>query len=268
MIMVKEILIYPVKSCRAMRLEEALVSDTGFAGDRNWMVVDSAGTFVSQREQPRLALVQPLLTTDWLRLSAPGMPDIEVPLVSGGEKLDADLFGETVSSLTVDTAASAWFSAYLDGTFKLVACDSSRVRLGGVQYPSRDSAPTSFVDNYGILVISEASRDDLNRRLSAAVPMNRFRPNIVIGGVDAYGEDYFSSVTTGEIELRFIDVCYRCNMTTINQETAVKGDQPLATLARYRSNGQGVRFGSYAAVLAGVGKTLRAGSALNVTLNF
>lgn len=268
MISIKDILIYPVKSCRGMRLDEAMLSATGFAGDRNWMIVDAAGTFVSQREQPRLALVQPSLATDSLRLAAPNMPNIEVPLVPGGDRLEAELFGEKLPSLTVSEAASAWFSAYLDGSFALVACDPSHARLGGVQYPSRDGAPTSFVDNYGILVISEASRADLNRRLPAAVPMNRFRPNIVIGGVDAYGEDYFSSVKAGDVELRFIDVCYRCNMTTIDQETAVMGDQPLATLARYRTSGQGVRFGSYAAVLAGVGSTLRAGSPLDVTLNF
>ncbi|MGI3899289.1 MAG: MOSC domain-containing protein [Janthinobacterium lividum] len=268
MINIKEIFVYPVKSCRAISVQEVLLTETGLKDDRNWMIVDAGGTFVSQREHPKLAQVQPRLSHTALSLSAPAMTDIDLPIAAGEGRVHADLFGEPVSSLLVSREASAWFSAYLNGDYRLVTRDPASKRLGGIQYPVRDTSPTSFVDNYGILVISEASRDDLNRRLPNSVPMDRFRPNIVIEGVDAYAEDYFAEARTGDVSLRFIDVCYRCNMTTVDQRTAKVGQEPLATLSRYRSVGPGIRFGSYAAVANGIGLTIHASSPLEVELNF
>lgn len=269
MIKIKDLYVYPVKSCKGVRVDEIELSPTGFMGDRNWMVVDEKGVFVSQREQPKLALVTPGLSAGTLTLNAPGMPELAISRsVQNGERIDVDLFGEKVSSLAASSEASAWFAKYLGGNYHLVTCDPKFFRKGGVQYPSRDEAPTSFVDNYGILVISEASRTDLNTRLVSGVPMNRFRPNIVVEGVDPYGEDYFASASTRDVTLRFIDLCYRCNLTTIDQEKAEFGQEPLATLGRYRTSKAGVRFGNYAAVAGGVGKTLQAGTPLEIALNF
>ncbi len=269
MIKIKDLYVYPVKSCKGIRVDEIALSPTGFLGDRGWMVIDERGVFVSQREQPKLALVAPKLLADKLVLNAPGMPELVISSkVQSGERVQVDLFGEKISSLAASSDASAWFAKYLGGTYHLVACDPEFFRKGGVQYPSRDEAPTSFVDNYGILVISEASRDDLNARLVSGVPMNRFRPNIVVEGVDPYGEDYFASASTKDVTLRFIDLCYRCNLTTIDQEKAEFGQEPLATLGRYRNSKIGVRFGNYAAVAGGVGKTLQAGTPLEIALNF
>jgi uncharacterized protein YcbX len=269
MIRIKDLYVYPVKSCKGVRVEEIKLSPTGFLGDRNWMVIDERGVFVSQREQPKLALVEPKLIDDKLALNAPGVPELVVArAVKDGERTEVELFGERISSLSAGHEASSWFSRYLGGDYRVVACDPEFLRRGGVQYPARDEAPTSFVDNYGILVISEASREDLNRRLVSGVPMNRFRPNIVVEGVDPYGEDYFASASTQDVTLRFIDICYRCNLTTIDQEKAEFGQEPLLTLGRYRSSKAGVRFGNYAAVAGGIGKTLRAGSPLEIALNF
>ena len=269
MIKIKDLYVYPVKSCKGVRVKEIELATTGFVDDRGWMVVDKSGVFVSQRDLPRLALVEPRVHRDRLSLVAPDMPELVVPrTVDDATRVDVELFGERISSLSAGEEASKWFGRCLGGDYHLVACDPSFVRKGGVQYPTRDEAPTSFVDNYGILVISEASRDDLNRRLVSGVPMNRFRPNIVIEGVDPYGEDYFTAASTEDVTLRFIDVCYRCNMTTIDQDRAAFGQEPLLTLGRYRSSKAGVRFGNYAAVGAGVGKFLHVGSPLNVALNF
>jgi uncharacterized protein YcbX len=269
MIKIKDLFFYPIKSCRGIAVSEIELSPTGFLGDRNWMVVDDAGVFVSQREHPKLALVEPRLTADGLVLNAPGMTELVVSREAQQTRsCEVELFGEKMPSLLVGDEPSKWFGEYLGGNFRLVSRDPGFLRKGGVQYPSRDVAPTSFVDNYGILVISEASRSDLNNRLVSGVPMNRFRPNIVVEGVDAYGEDYFASVSTGDIMLRFVDVCYRCNMTTIDQEKAEFGQEPLQTLGRYRNSKVGVRFGSYAAVADGIGKKLTAGSPLEIALNF
>lgn len=269
MIKIKDLYVYPIKSCRGIRVEKIELSPTGFQGDRNWMVVDENGVFVSQREQPKLALVEPRLSTESLALTAPGMPELVISReLQSGKRIGVELFGERVSSLAVSIEASEWFSKYLAGNYHLVGCDPEFFRKGGVQYPSRDEAPTSFVDNYGILVVSEASRTDLNKRLTSGVPMNRFRPNIVVEGVDPHGEDYFASASTKDVTLRFIDLCYRCNLTTIDQEKAEFGQEPLATLGRYRTSKSGVRFGNYAAVAGGVGKALNTGAPLDIALNF
>jgi uncharacterized protein len=269
MIRIKDLYVYPVKSCKGVRVDETTLSPTGFLGDRNWMVVNKHGVFVSQREQPRLALVEPKLADDRLILNASGMPELVMSReAKDGERTEVELFGEKIPALAAGHAASSWFSRYLGGDYRVVTCDPEFLRKGGVQYPSRDEAPTSFVDNYGILVISEASHEDLNRRLVSGVPMNRFRPNIVVEGVDPYGEDYFASASTTDVTLRFIDICYRCNLTTVDQEKAEFGQEPLQTLGRYRNSKVGVRFGNYAAVAGGVGKTLRAGSPLEIALNF
>jgi uncharacterized protein YcbX len=205
MIRIKDLYVYPVKSCKGVRVDEIRLSPTGFLGDRHWMVVDEHGIFVSQREQPKLALVEPALTEDMLILNVPGMPELAISReVRDGERTEVELFGEKIPSLSAGREASSWFSQYLGGDYRVVACDPEFLRKGGVQYPSRDEAPTSFVDNYGILVISEASREDLNKRLVSGVPMNRFRPNIVVEGVDPYGEDYFASASTTDVTLRYL----------------------------------------------------------------
>jgi uncharacterized protein YcbX len=269
MIKIKDLFVYPIKSCKGIRVNEIELSQTGFLGDRNWMLVDEAGVFVSQREHPKLALVEPRLTEENLILNAPGMTELVVSRKAQAmQSCEVELFGEKMPSLFAGDEPSKWFGEYLGGNFQFVSRDPSFLRKGGVQYPARDEAPTSFVDNYGILVISEASRSDLNNRLVSGVPMNRFRPNIVVEGVDAYGEDYFASARAGDVTLRFVDVCYRCNMTTIDQEQAEFGQEPLQTLGRYRNSKAGVRFGSYAAVAGGVGKRLTAGSPLEIALNF
>ena len=269
MIKIKDLYVYPVKSCKGIRVEEIELAATGFVDDRNWMVINDQNAYISQREQPTLALVEPKIMKDKLSLTAPGMPMLEIQRnAKNGEKIEVDLFGEKMSSLSAGSEACAWFSKYLGGDYRLVTCDPNFVRKGGVQYPARDEAPTSFTDNYGILVISEASREDLNKRLVSGVPMNRFRPNIVVEGVDPYGEDYFALASTSDVTLRFVDICYRCNLTTIDQEKAEFGQEPLLTLGRYRNSKIGVRFGNYAAVAGGIGKTLRAGAPLEIALNF
>ena len=173
-------------------------------------------------------------------------------------------------ALSTDAEADAWFSEYLGAPFQLAKCDPRVLRKGGVQYPERDEAPTSFVDNYGILVISQASHTALNQKLSEAVPMNRFRPNIVVSGIDEHEEDYFTQARCGEIALRFVNPCYRCSMTSIDQKSGTPGLDVLPVLSTYRYDDavKGVKFGAYAAISNGIGARLHVNSDLDVDWNF
>lgn len=268
MLTIEKLYVYPVKSCGGVAVDTIELCATGFRLDRSWMVTEANGQFVTQREQPRLALVSPAISGDTVTLSAPGMTELSLRVGETETPMEVVVFGETLSSLTVGEHADKWISTYLGGDFRIVANDPSFYRKGGVQYPDRDEAPTSFVDNYGLLVISRASLNDLNGRMAELLPVNRFRPNIVLAGPDAYDEDYFAAVSGDDFELRFIDLCYRCNLTTIDQATAELGHEPLSTLSAYRKVEQGVKFGSYAAVKSGIGRSIRVGQKLRSELNF
>ena len=267
---IAELFVYPVKSCAGVRMDEVSIVPTGFEFDRNWMVIDGSGTFVTQREHSKLALVKPEFANGGLILSAPGMEPLHIYADGNGGPTKISLFGETHEALSTNAEADTWFSTYLGGAFKLAKCDPRTLRKGGVQYPERDAAPTSFVDNYGVLVISEASHAALNQRLSEAVPMNRFRPNIVVSGVDEHDEDYFTNARCGDVALRFVNPCYRCSMTSIDQKIGAPGLEVLPVLSTYRYDDavKGVKFGNYAAVSGGVGARLQVDSDLDVEWNF
>jgi hypothetical protein len=266
---ISDLFVYPVKSCAGVRMKAVSIVPTGFAFDRNWMVVDVDGNFVTQREHPMLALVKPQLNGG-VTLSAPDMAPLHVSANGGGEPVTITLFGETHDAMSTTAEADAWFSKYLGSTFRLVKCDPAKPRLGGVQYPQRDDAPTSFVDNYGVLVISQASHAALNQKLPQAVPMNRFRPNIVVAGVDEHEEDYFTNARSGDVALRFVNPCYRCSLTSIDQQSAMPGLDVLPTLSTYRYDEvvKGVKFGAYAAISGGVGSQLQVDSDLDVDWSF
>ncbi len=266
---ISDLFVYPIKSCSGVRMKEVAIVPTGFEFDRNWMVVDADGAFVTQREHPTLALVKPQLNGG-IVLSAPGMEPLHLSANGGGEPLTITLFGEKHGAVATTADADAWFSKYLGGSFRLVKCDPAAQRLGGVQYPERDAAPTSFVDNYGVLVISQASHAALNQKLPQAVPMNRFRPNIVVTGVDEHEEDYFINARCGDVALRFVNPCFRCSLTSIDQQSATPGQDVLPTLSTYRYDeaAKGVKFGAYAAISGGVGSQLRVDSDLDVDWSF
>ena len=267
---ISDLFVYPVKSCAAVRMEQVVIVPTGFEHDRNWMVVDADGAFVTQRERPSLALVTPQVGDDGIVLQAPGMEPLDLPAEAAGAPITVTLFGETQPAIAASAAADDWFSRYLGGRFRLVRCDPHVLRPGGVQYPARDAAPTSFVDNYGVLVISQASYAALNRKLPHAVPMNRFRPNIVVTGVEDHEEDYITLARCGDVALRFVNPCFRCSLTAIDQQNGMPGLDPLPVLSTYRYDeaAKGVKFGAYAAISGGVGDRLLVGAELDVDWSF
>jgi uncharacterized protein YcbX len=243
MISVSDLFLYPVKSCSGVSVERARVGATGFDLDRRWMVVGSDGRFVSQREQPRLALVRTKIGADRLLLEAPGLRVLAVPFErEPGPTVRVAVWKDESAALDEGRAAGEWFSAHLGISTRLVRLADDDARpLGAPSAQPGDRL--SFADAYPFLLLSEASLDGLNRRLSLPLPMDRFRPNIVITGCGPHAEDGWRRVRIGEVDFRVAKPCARCVITTTNQKTGERGREPLHTLATYRLQDGEVLFG-------------------------
>lgn len=250
--------IYPVKGCRGIALSSARVTQRGLEHDREWMVVDTAGRFVTQRVEPRLASIATAITASSLVLTVPGGEPLELPLAQSGIAGAVTVWGDTVPGIDQGAAAAAWLSSHLAGAYRLVRFDSAARRLCNPEYAGASGAHTAFADGYPLLVLSEASLDDLNTRLATPLPIDRFRPNLLLSGVDAYDEDYIDEIASGDVTLKMVKPCTRCQVTTIDQRTLERGLEPLRTLAGYRHNAllDGVAFGMNAIVTAGDGAML------------
>jgi len=230
---------YPIKSCGGTALLEARLDARGLEGDRSLMVVDPAGRFITQRQRARLALVRPRLSRDVLTLEAPGMETLSLELVREGPSLEVEVWGDRCQAVDQGEAARRWLSEFLDRDCRLVGMAAGFVRPVGEL-----GAQVGFADQYPLLVISEASLAELNARLPARLPMNRFRPNLVVAGCSPYAEDGWGRIRVGSLTLARAKPCARCVTTTIDQDTGVAGDEPLRTLATYRKmEDGGVAFG-------------------------
>ena len=254
--------IYPVKSCRGITLEEALVGDTGLADDRHWMLVRPNGRFVTQRELPRLALIGTAVEPGGLTLTAPGMPPISVARTAGSSALVVTVWKFTGSGVDCGDEVAQWCSRFLDTQLRLVRFDPHTPRECSAEWTGSTRAITEFADGFPILVISQASLDELNSRLPKSLPMERFRPNLVIDEVAAFDEDRIHELRAAGVTLRLVKSCTRCSITTTDQDTGVvDGVEPLQTLKLYRHDRQlqGVAFGQNAIIVEGVGSRLRVG---------
>ena len=234
---------YPIKSCKGISLERTPVSLRGILYDREWAIVDAkTGKVLTQREDPRLCLIETAFKGATLEFSVPGQGGMDVPL----EVTDEPANRRKVVTVWSDRAvgfeqgmwASGWISAFLHRHCYLVRMARDHVRA------SEGGTRIAFADGHEFLVISEASLSDLNGRLDAALPMDRFRPNIVVAGCPPYAEDGWTAFTIGGgVRLLGADPCVRCPITTTDQVTAERGKEPLKTLATYRKAPKGVVFG-------------------------
>lgn len=237
--------VYPIKSCGGVSLQGADLEATGLRYDRRWMLVDEGGGFLSQRRHPRMALISPRITPDRLVVGAPGMPDLEVPL--GGQpegRIDVEVWGDAQRGAPVGGYADRWFGRFLGARCRLVRKPDDDVRPVDSAY-ARSGDQTSFADSFPLLLISEASLEDLNRRLESAVPMDRFRPNLVVRGCGPYAEDDWEEVRVGDAVFRVAEPCPRCAITTVDQASGERGKEPLRTLATYRKDYGEALFGRY-----------------------
>jgi uncharacterized protein YcbX len=234
---------YPVKSLRGIGLERAPVDARGIRYDRHWMLVDGDGGFLSQRRLAGMALVQTALTPGGLRLSAPGMPELDIPLEwDDGRMLEVKVWNDLVLARSAGSRPANWFSQYLDTDCRLVSFSERSHRAVDPEYAQLQDQ-VAFSDGFPFLLISEASLEDLNGRLDEPVPMKRFRPNLVVRGCEPYAEDSWSRIRIGEITFRVAKPCSRCVVTTIDPDTAEKGAEPLKTLRGYRRRDNKVYFG-------------------------
>ena len=237
--------VYPVKSAAGLSQSSWEVDGFGLRLDRRWMVVDNAGDFLSQREHPRLALLHPEIRPGVLALRAPGRPPLEVDLAGdGGENLDVTVWGGATQGRAISRAADTWLSEFLGLPCRLVYMPDDVLRPVRDDYAFHGER-TSFTDGFPFLLISEASLAELNRRLPAPVPMNRFRPNLVVAGSEPFDEDRWHRIRIGAVTFRVAKPCPRCVMTTVDQSVGRSlGTEPLRTLATFRRNAQGqVDFG-------------------------
>jgi uncharacterized protein len=239
---VSALYVYPIKSCRGIRVQEWPVEARGFVADRRWMIVDADGKFVTQRELAQLALVGTAFEGDQLRLSAPGRSPLMLPLRhETGESREVQVWQDRVLGV-VHGLGSRWFSDYLGAPHELVYMSERQQRPVN---PARANPGdiVSFADAYPFLLISEASLAELNARLEIPIGMERFRPNIVISGTEPFAEDHYARVRIGEIAFRGPKRCERCVVTTIDPQTGERGKEPLRTLAKFRLEDQKVWFG-------------------------
>ncbi len=225
--------IHPVKGMRGCDVPSALATPTGLAGDRRWMLVDANGRFISQREQERLALITITPAGDGLIARAPGRSDIEIapPGVDGA--MPVTIWDDELAARLASPAVNAWFSDFLGMACRLVF-QGDTIRPVDPRW-SRPGDTTSFADAYPLLVCTTGSLADLGRRLGQALPMNRFRPNLVIADDRPWSEDEWQRLRIGAVEIDLVKPCARCVVTTVDQAEGVKtGQEPLRTLAKFR----------------------------------
>lgn len=244
-IVVTQLNVYPVKSCGGITLNEAHVEPKGFRHDRRWLVTDLDGMFLTQRELPRLALIQTALTADHLVLRAAGMGEQHIAFGQAGTARAVTIWKDRgVGAVDQGDEVAGWLSDHLKTPVRLVRFADDTVRQVDQRYAPRTTDQVGFADGYPFLVISEESLADLNNRLDEPLPMNRFRPNIVVRGTTPYAEDSWKQMRVGDsVTFEGVKQCARCAITTTDQVTAQRGKEPLRTLAQYRDSERGVLFG-------------------------
>lgn len=243
---VESLHVYPVKSCAGASVDEFVLTPHGPEHDRDFLVVNPDGRFLTQREHPRMALVTPHLDAvveGKLRLSAPGMDDVAIP-VGDGPLRDVVVWKWSGTGVDQGDEVAGWLSDFLGATVRLV-----RFPPGVRRDTSVGAGEVRYADGYPILVTSTASLDALNASLDEPLPMDRFRPNIVVDGWQTpWTEDRMTGLTVGGAAIEIVKPCARCVITTIDQLTSEKGREPLRTLGRTRRTERGLIFGQNAVV--------------------
>ncbi len=248
---VQKLYLYPIKSLGGISVQEAKVEERGFKYDRRWMLVEPSGEFLTQRQHPQLALLQVALGESELTVFSKVDPSREISFdleMNSGKEMQVKVWGDEVAALQVAPTVSAWFSDFLGMDVELVVMPESSHRKLDPRYAVQEES-VSFADGMPYVIIGQASLDELNGRLADPVGMDRFRPNLVFSGGDAYAEDQFKKLQIGEVDFQVVKPCARCVMITVDQEKGAKGKEPLATLATYRSLGSKVYFGQNAVAL-------------------
>ena len=282
---ISRLYVYPVKSCAGVEVQQSLLTETGLEFDRAWMVVDASGDFLTQRELPRMALIKPQLKHFEMVLRAPGMLALHIALDRVEAAVRVRLWNDEVAAFDMGPIAAQWFSDFLGVAARLVRFDPEHKRISSLQWTGGIEALNQFNDGYSLLVISEASLDQFNEKLlaqeDAAVGMERFRPNIVLGDpVDGpelapHDEDRLAllQIATGQgaVQLKPVKPCPRCPIPNIDPATAVSSPEVGDLLQSYRQDARvsgAVTFGMNAIVLQGAGRLLKVGQFVGAHYRF
>ena len=276
---IAQLFIYPIKSCAGIEVKEAVLTDTGLDLDRAWMVVDEKGVFVTQREVPRMALIQPLLKTYDMIVKAPGMLALHVSIDEVEKAVTVQVWEDTVKAFDMGDLAAQWFSDFLGKTVRLVRFDPEQTRLSSMKWTNGIEAKNGFDDGFAVLVTSVASLKVLNDKLAAEgekpVTMQRFRPNVVLTGIDAHDEDRLDTLNIetqeGVAQLKNVKPCVRCTIPDVDLQSGKQGTAVGDMLQSYRADPQmdgGITFGMNAIVLSGEDSMLRVGQAVGANYTF
>jgi len=281
---IARLFVYPVKSCAGVELPEALLTETGLEFDRAWMVVDAQGEFVTQRQLPRMALIKPQMKQMEVVLRAPGMLALHLAFDKVEKPVRAKVWKDEVAAYDMGDIAAQWFSDFLSEpgkpqTLRLVRFDPEQKRLSSLDWTDGVEATNQFADGYPLLVASEGSLAELNERLAAAghdaVGIERFRPNIVLAGIESHDEDRVDALhietAEGEAELKPVKPCTRCPIPDIDPATGVSSPEVGDMLRTYRADARvdgRITFGMNCIVLQGVEHMLKVGQAVGANYRF
>jgi uncharacterized protein len=267
---VNQLCVYPIKSCAGVNVTDSLLIETGLEFDRAWMVVDAQGVFVTQRQLPRMALIQPTLKSLEMVLRAPGMMALYVALDTVEKATQVQVWNDKVAAYDMGDLAAQWFTDFLGRPLRLVRFDPEQKRLSDKAWTGDIHAENAFSDGFPILVTSTASLDEMNRRLRLAgqadISLARFRPNLVLDGLDAHGEDHLDELVfataQGDIRLKLVKPCTRCSIPDVDPLTAIQGHAVGDVLASYRTDARmqgALTFAMNAVIVSGIDAELKVG---------
>jgi uncharacterized protein len=285
---IQNLFVYPIKSCAGVAVQEAILTETGLEFDRAWMVVDERGEFVTQRELPRMCLIQPTLKQYDMVLRAPGMLALHIALDAVEQPCRASVWGQDCAAYDMGAVAAQWFTDFLAQDLppgakpmklRLVRFDPEHQRLSNKQWTGDIDALNQFSDGYPVLVLTQSALDDLNHKLQGqghtSVSLARFRANVVLAGMQAHDEDRVGAlhITTeeGTVELALVKPCPRCPIPNVNPLTAVPSPEVGDMLQTYRQDGRlngAVTFGMNAVTKTGFEQVLRVGQSVGANYQF
>ena len=274
-----ELFVHPIKSCAGIAVPEALLVETGLDLDRAWIVVDEQGEMLTQRVLPRMALIRPVLKGSEVMLRAPGMLALHLRLDTVEAPTRVSVWGDILKAYDMGSLAAQWFSDFLGQRARLLRFDPEQQRLSDPVWTGEEAAESAFADGFPLLLANAASLGDLNERLLArgqsAVTMQRFRPNVVLSGLQPWDEDHISEVVIeaagGPVRLRLVKPCVRCSVPNVDPASAETANEPGDTLAGFRADPRmkgGITFGVNAVVIEGLERVLRVGQAVSGSWKF
>ncbi|MDE2137859.1 MAG: MOSC domain-containing protein [Gammaproteobacteria bacterium] len=251
-----------MKSAHGIERARVPLTPRGLEWDRQWMIVNPRGMFLTQRTHPQLARLVPDVRDDALVLEFPGLPPLVVPLSFRGTPANVRVWDDACVGLDEGADAAGWVSRAIGEELRLVRAPPEMRRNANPKFAGLTPAPLGFPDGYPVLVCNEASLEDLNSRLPQPIPMDRFRPNVVLRGLPAWAEDRIDTLTIGPVTLKLVKPCTRCTIPSIDQDTGAPSTDPAPALKQFRFSREllGVMFGENAVIVSGTGMSLETGA--------